>query len=201
MGLVAVCRMTINGVVTQGTAQLESTELRLNPGRVTIPFKAMTEAMARSGQLRVRYPGGEVTLDLGPTAPTWAQKIRYPRGRTEKLGVKPGCRIAVRGFSDPALITELKAAGGRVVSRLGRGPYDMVILRLASTTDLPLLAEARSRIAPSGMIWAVWAKGRREFGEDDIRGYGPTAGLVDVKVMSFSDELSGLKLVIPLARR
>ena len=37
--------------------------------------------------------------------------------------------------------------------------------------------------------------------EDDIRHFSPTVGLVDVKVMSFSDELSGLKLVIPLALR
>lgn len=51
------------------------------------------------------------------------------------------------------------------------------------------------------MVWAVWPKGRKEFREDDIRHFGPTAGLVDVKVMSFSDELSGLKLVIPLAQR
>ena len=51
------------------------------------------------------------------------------------------------------------------------------------------------------MIWVVWAKGRKEFREDDVRAYGPTAGLVDVKVMSFSDVLSGLKLVIPVKDR
>ena len=77
----------------------------------------------------------------------------------------------------------------------------MVIVRLDRVPDLPLLVEARNRIVPSGMVWAVWPKGRKAFREDDIRNFGPTAGLVDVKVMSFSDELSGLKLVIPLAQR
>ena len=88
-----------------------------------------------------------------------------------------------------------------MVSRLGRGPYDIVLVGVNSTSDLSKLKEAKGRIVPSGMVWAIWPKGRREFREDDIRRYGPLAGLVDVKVMSFSDELSGLKLVIPKARR
>ena len=34
-----------------------------------------------------------------------------------------------------------------------------------------------------------------------IRAFGPSAGLVDVKVIAFSQVLSGLKLVIPVAQR
>ena len=123
------------------------------------------------------------------------------RSRTEKLGVKPGTRIAVVGLKDAAFVGELKAAGGQVASRLGTGPYDMIVVRLSGALDLPSLIDAKERIVGNGMIWAIWPKGRKEFREDDIRHFGPQAGLVDVKVMSFSDELSGLKLVIPLALR
>lgn len=123
------------------------------------------------------------------------------RTRTEKLGVKPGLRVAVIGLKDPAFVAELKEAGARVSSRSGPGPFDMIVLRLDQTSDLPLLQGAKERIVPNGMIWAVWPKGRKEFREDDIRHFGPQAGLVDVKVMAFSDILSGLKLVIPLALR
>ncbi|MEO8500129.1 MAG: hypothetical protein ABI565_04385 [Vicinamibacteria bacterium] len=125
----------------------------------------------------------------------------YTRTRTEKLGVKPGTRVALVGLTDRALVRELEAAGASVHSRIGAGPYDMVIIRLAATADLPRLAEAKARIVSNGMVWAIWPKGRKEFREDDIRNFGPSTNLVDVKVMSFSDELSGLKLVIPLARR
>lgn len=121
--------------------------------------------------------------------------------RVEKLGVKPGLRVALVGLKDAALRVELEGAGGLVASRPGRGPYDMVIARVEASRDLPRLADARRRIVPNGMIWAVWPKGRREFREDDIRQYALGSGLVDVKVISFSDELSGLKLVIPLALR
>ena len=126
---------------------------------------------------------------------------RYTRSRTEKLGIKPGSRVALKGFKDPALVAELEAAGGRVASRVGAGPYDLVLVRLDSASDLALLRDAKERIVPNGMVWAVWPKGRKEFREDDIRHFGPQAGLVDVKVMAFSDELSGLKLVIPVAQR
>lgn len=123
------------------------------------------------------------------------------RSRTEKLGVKPGLRVAVMGLKEPGFVDELTEAGAKVAARSGRGPFDMIILRLDATSDLPLLLDAKKRIVPNGMIWAVWPKGRKEFREDDIRHFGLTAGLVDVKVMSFSAELSGLKLVIPLAQR
>lgn len=123
------------------------------------------------------------------------------RTRAEKLGVKPGTRVALVGLKDPAFVEEIETAGARVARRLGTGPYDMIIVRVETRAELSRLADAKTRIVPNGMIWAIWPKGRREFREDDIRNFGPSTDLVDVKVMSFSDELSGLKLVIPLARR
>ena len=125
----------------------------------------------------------------------------YTRSRTEKLGVKPSFRVALIGLKDAPFEAELRAAGARLATRLGPGPYDIVIVRVEAASDLPSLIDAKARIVANGMVWAVWPKGRKEFREDDIRHFGPAAGLVDVKVMSFSDELSGLKLVIPLAQR
>ena len=125
----------------------------------------------------------------------------YTRSRTEKLGVKPGSCAAVIGLDDASFVKELVAAGAKLAARAGAATCDIVILRVDAPSDLPSLIEARKRIVPDGMIWAVWPKGRKEFREEDIRNFGLGAGLVDVKVMSFSDELSGLKLVIPLAQR
>jgi len=202
MGLETECRITMDGRSARGRAHLESQEIRLGaPRKLTIPFKDIRSAEVSAGALRVVHRGGEVSLDLGREAQAWALKIRYPRGRTEKLGAKPGSRIALLGLKDPAFVAELEGAGGKVAARLGKGPYDMIIVRLDAASDLERLAAARDRIVPNGMIWAVWPKGRKAFREDDIRAFGPSTGLVDVKVMSFSDELSGLKLVIPLAQR
>jgi len=108
--------------------------------------------------------------------------------------------VAVLGIQDAAFGDELKARGAEVVKRFGKG-LDFVFVAMQSAKDLPRLAKLRAAVHPAGAVWVIWPKGRKDFREDDIRAYGPTAGLVDVKVMAFSDELSALKMVIPLAKR
>ncbi|MEO8359130.1 MAG: hypothetical protein ABI672_03790 [Vicinamibacteria bacterium] len=204
MGLTADCKITMGGRVVTGHAHLEPAELRLTLAptkKINIAFADILGVGAQAGVLSIRHKGGEVSLALGKASQTWALKIRYPRGRTEKLGVKPQTRIALIGIKDKALVEELTGAGGKVAARLGVGPYDMILARLDSAEDLSRLPDARKRIVPYGMIWAIWPKGRKEFREDDIRRFGLATGLVDVKVMSFSEVLSGLKLVIPVAQR
>ena len=125
---------------------------------------------------------------------------RYPRSRIEKLGVKPGARVTVLGVDDPAFREELKTAGADVSTR-PRADSDIIFIGMTSKDDLTRLVPLRRSIKPAGMIWVIWPKGRKEFREDDVRDYGPQAELVDVKVMAFSETLSGLKMVIPVAMR
>jgi hypothetical protein len=55
------------------------------------------------------------------------------------------------------------------------------------------------------IIWVSWYKKRAgiktDITEDTIRNYALANGLVDVKVCAVSNEWSGLKLVVPLAKR
>lgn len=44
------------------------------------------------------------------------------RTRTEKLGVKPGLRVAVMGVKDKAFLAELREAGAKVAPPPVRGP-------------------------------------------------------------------------------
>ena len=125
---------------------------------------------------------------------------RYPRSRIDKLGVKPGHRVTVLGVADPDFLAELKERGADVSSRI-RANSDIVFVAMTSKDDLPRLEALRRTIRPDGAVWVIWPKGRREFREDDVRDYGPRAELVDVKVMAFSETLSGLKMVIPLKKR
>ena len=124
-----------------------------------------------------------------------------PRSRLDKLGVKPGSRVGVLGISDPTFIGELKER--EAVVSVGRAPKgaDLLFVGMTKVTDLPKLEKLRTAIKKNGAIWVIWPKGVKAFREDDVRAYGPQVGLVDVKVMSFSEVLSGLKMVIPLALR
>ena len=58
---------------------------------------------------------------------------------------------------------------------------------------------------PNIIIWVSWykksAKIETDITEDVIRNYALKNDLVDVKVCAVSDKWSGLKLVVPLAKR
>lgn len=139
----------------------------------------------------------QVQLHLGDVAEKWANAIRNPKSRLDKFGLKSGHRYQALGTFDDEFIPELQARAGEP----GDAPLDMVFQRLDAVDDLPKLLFAKTKIAQNGMIWTVWPKGRKEFREDDIRNFALANGLVDVKVASFSAELSALKLVIPVALR
>jgi hypothetical protein len=131
--------------------------------------------------------------------PAFDKDVRYPRSRIQKLGVVPGARVAILGLDDDAFARELRDAGAEIGGV--RKGLDFVFVAMSATKDLPRLAKLRDAVHPAGAVWVIWPKGRKEFREDDIRAYGPRAGLVDVKVMAFSDTLSALKMVIPVKER
>ena len=51
------------------------------------------------------------------------------------------------------------------------------------------------------MLWIVYPKGRKEITERQVLDAGRAAGLVDVKVVSFSASHTALKFVRPKAKR
>ena len=202
MGLAKTCEVRHGGKVVTVTAHLEPAELRLRgPLKLSIPTGDMKSAEARAGVLHVKWPGGTVDLVLGPDAEKWALTIRYPRGRLDKLGIKAGMRVAVVGLDDAEFLAELRERTCDVSTSRPKKDTDAIVVAFGKTADLRRLKTLRAAIKKNGMIWAVWPKGRKEFREDDVRAYALAEGLVDVKVMSFSDTLSGLKLVIPVKDR
>jgi hypothetical protein len=127
--------------------------------------------------------------------------VKQPRSRLDKLGVQPGAIVSVVNLDDPVFLAELKTRTPHVSGSRSRKLADLVIYRADVLSDLDRLAALRGSIVEHGVVWVVWIKGRKALTEDHVRRAAIAQGLVDVKVMSFSDELSGLKLVIPVAQR
>jgi hypothetical protein len=120
----------------------------------------------------------------------------------DKLGIKPEHAVVVLGLADQKeFLLDLKARVGSWTPDAMRKNADVVLMRADSARDLAKLASLERSIARNGMVWVVWPKGRPELKEDHVRAAALRHGLVDVKVCAFSATLSGLKLVIPLARR
>jgi hypothetical protein len=126
--------------------------------------------------------------------------IPSTRPLLDKLGVKAGMKISVLGLDDAAFRKQLEGRGTDVSLRARQGS-DLIFLYVDDRRGLTRLTELRRSLQSNGAIWALWPKGRKEFREDDIRAFGPEAGLVDVKVVAFSPALSALKMVIPVALR
>jgi hypothetical protein len=123
------------------------------------------------------------------------------RSRLDKLGVKEGMRVAALRLDDTQFLQELSRRTDDIVQRRPRKDTDLIFLLAMGPQDLRRLSRLRSTIKPNGAIWVLWRKGRLELKQQDVMAAAKASGLVDIKVASFSEELSALKLVIPVAAR
>jgi hypothetical protein len=202
MGLERPCTAIIGGRRIDGVAHLEPAELRFSASPpLRIPLATDVRAEAKNGRLEVAWPGGAAAFELGKDAETWALRIRYPRGRLDKLGIKPESIVSVLGIDDETFGEELASRASDVTSGRVRKGSHLLVARVRTLADLDRLTTWRAGIAEDGAIWAVWTKGQKALTETHVRDAAKAQGLVDVKVMSFSPELSALKLVIPVAQR
>jgi len=149
--------------------------------------------------LRHSRPSYRILIVVGKIGPD-GRDVPSTRPLLDKLGVKPGLKVSVLGLDEPSFLQRLQDRSVDVSTRVRKGS-DLIFFYMDDRANLPRLTELRRSLQPAGAIWLLWPKGRREFREDDIRAYGPEAGLVDVKVVAFSAALSGLKMVIPVVQR
>jgi hypothetical protein len=120
----------------------------------------------------------------------------------DKLGVKPGLRVAVVDLDDPAFMKLLRERTSDVVIGKPRGRCDIVILGATEKRDLTRLKDAKRWIEPNGAIWVVRQKGARAPIKDtELIDAGLAAGLVDNKIASFSDTHGAMRFVFRLRDR
>lgn len=123
-----------------------------------------------------------------------------------KLGIKPSMKLLLIGAPADYFGWLETDVSGQVCS--GRVVPDLVHLFAASQRDF--LREMKGLVGICGknpriVIWVSWYKKSSgistDLTEDTIRGYALANGLVDIKVCAVSAEWSGLKLVVPVAKR
>jgi hypothetical protein len=207
MGYDAACTLKFEGREDRGTAWLEHQGLIFRgPNRLAIPLKEITEACADGGTLHVRFAGKRAAFEIGAAAAKWADRITNPPSRLHKLGIKPGMQVALVGGVEADFEREV-AARGASVSRLvpaGSQRADAVFYLATAPADLARVPSLSRALAPGGALWILRPKGRPEISEADTMAAGKKAGLVDVKVVSFSETHSAEKYMVrrsaPLSR-
>jgi hypothetical protein len=168
--------------------------------RLKIPFRLVKEATVADGTLRIRWDDHRASFDLGPQAAKWAEKILNPKSVIDKIGVKSGQTVSIVGEIDPQFIAQMKSRGA-VVAKRPRKESDVLFLGVRSRSQLARLRKLRELLTPSGALWVIRPKGTAAISDADVIAAGKKAGLVDVKVVRFSETHSAEKLVIPLAKR
>ncbi|MDQ3660739.1 MAG: DUF3052 domain-containing protein [Actinomycetota bacterium] len=203
MGAEADCRVELNGDSSDGRALLETHELIFRGDfRLRVPFKTISSLASVEGRLTIGFGDNLAVFHLGNKADDWAHKIKNPKGRLDKLGIKPGHKISVVSLDDDGFIAELRTRTLDVSTSRPRSSSDAIFLGAADKKSLSRLPTLRKNIMPGGALWVVRAKGHDSpLKENDIIAAAKEHGLVDVKVVSFSETHSALKLVIPLDQR
>jgi hypothetical protein len=202
MGAEAKCIVTVGRRKTEGTALLETDELIFRGGevRLAIPYKSIVKLDAKDGVMHVTWPEGAAAFDLGPAAIKWADKIRNPPSRIDKLNVKAGQLVLFVGLRDGTLREEIETCGATVIAR-GTQPVDVIFVAANDRGDLDRLVTVQKFLKRDGALWVIRPKGSPNISEGDVMKAGKDAGLVDVKVVRFSETHTAEKFVIPVAQR
>lgn len=199
MGTTRSARLHVDGRTYEGEALLETAEIRFRgERRLVIPFAKIASIEAADGRLTIN---GEVVLELGKDAAKWAEKIRNPKSVIQKLGVKAGQSVAVVHLEDPAFIADLEKAGAHVTHGKPKKNSDAIFYGASTRDDLAGLTGLKTSLAQNGALWVIRPKGVKTITESDTMAAGKAAGLVDVKVVKFSETHTAEKFVIPVADR
>ena len=120
----------------------------------------------------------------------------------DKLDVKPDARVGIVGLDAPWLEALLAERTGNVWRARARRATDRIFLAADSHAELARLPKLVPFMVQNGAIWVVSRKGRAATLRDlDVISAGLAAGLVDNKVVSFSETQTALRFVIRVRDR
>jgi hypothetical protein len=180
-----------DGSVAVGRLQYEPPKLIFR-GPERRVFAAEHLAGVRAEGRELILAGGE-RFHLPTPAASWADAILNPKGRLEKLGVKPGQAIGVLGLDDAAFAAELAAVAPPTERA---ADLDLLFYGADSPEALAAIGELIPRLAARGALWVVSLKGRAARVKDtDVMAAAKAHGLVDTKVCAFSETHTALRFV------
>lgn len=193
MGKDAQVRAVFADGADEGRLQFEAPRLLFRGGRRRVFEGADLKGLQAEGGDLVLADGSRFTLG-DKQAASWADAILNPKTRLDKLGVKPGMRVAVLGVADDDLAAELTGREAAPVDELA--DLDLLFYTADSAEELAHLGELVPALAEKGALWIVSRKGKAATVKDvEVMAAAKAVGLVDNKVVGFSDTLTALRFV------
>ena len=120
----------------------------------------------------------------------------------DKLGVKPGAKVAIVNLDDDSFVALLRTRTQDIVKGKPSSPSDLVFIGAETPEDLRRIEALKDWIEPNGAIWVVRTKGGRgSLRDTDVIAAGLAAGLVDNKIASFSETQGAMRMVFRVRDR
>ena len=82
------------------------------------------------------------------------------RSLLDKLGVKPGAKVAIVDLDDPDFLKVLRERTSDIARGRPKGRCDLVFMSADTRADLRRLNQVKTWIEPNGAIWVVRPEGR-----------------------------------------
>ena len=204
MGLEARCHGRYGSEAGEGRLQHEGDRLLFRGAfRLDLVVKDLRAASVSVDNLVLSWGRETASFTLGAEAAAkWAHKILHPPSLLDKLGIKAGQSVAIKGKFDEAFLKELGTRVEPGIAKAGGKPYDVVLLLAGTPAELLRgLDTLPPLLTPAGALWVVYPKGGGAIKESQVREAGKSAGLVDNKTCSFSASLTALRWVWPRVSR
>lgn len=124
------------------------------------------------------------------------------RSLLDKLGVRENSTVSVIGVRDADFLRQVEGRAIRVSVGKALKDSDLIFYEANSLQELRRLKSLKSFLKSNGAVWVISLKGKlAQIKDVDVITAAKAAGLVDNKVVGFSETRTSLKLVIPLAKR
>jgi hypothetical protein len=202
MGRELRCRAKFSGKWVEGKALLETNEIIFRGDRrVKIAIAALESVTAINGRLHLTWSGQSAVFELGDQAEKWTHAILHPKSTADKLGIKPGLTISALHLAGDLTMSDARKMAADFADEKPLKNSDMIFAGAATASDLGGLKKLLPSLVANGALWVVYPKGRKDITELQVLMAGRNAGLVDIKVVSYSASHTALKFVRPKDKR
>lgn len=203
MGTEATTRVNIGTKRAEAKVLLETGAIIIRgESAMTIPFKEMKSLTSKDGVLSFSFKGKRIAISVGAKAKRWLEKIKNPKSVLEKLGVTADSKVSVINFKDEKFLSDIQKKAAVVILGKAAKDSDLIFYEANSGMEVEQLVALKKYLKPNGGIWVLSLKGKAATIKDvEVMRIGKKCGMVDNKVVGFSETHTALKFVIPVAKR
>jgi len=195
VGNEALCSVRVDGVGAEAKALLETEEVIVRGAvKARVRFRTLNTSHRRRHTGVADRASDDRDRRWRAGSRAVGGKDPQPQESPRQVGVKADWSSRSWGDRRRRLRKGTRRSGRQAIEGPGPGGSDIIFYGATKTRDLNGLARLKSSLHPAGAIWVVRPKGCGHITEAQVMQAAKAAGLVDTKVVKFSETLTARKL-------